>query len=171
MTITLSGFEPTADIKLSWQKQPDSWPEAGWLCLPFKIDNPTFQLGRVGANVNPAKDMNVQNANYNLWWVNTGAAVYDSVSGAGVAFCSPDAPLLSIGEPGEYKFDSSFGNRKPYFYLNLFNNHWRTNFPAWIGHGQRMSASVRLWSFDHFNAEAGLFTPAMESRVPYGCSI
>ena len=111
-------------------------------------------------------DMNVKNANYHLWWVNTGAAVYDSISGGGVAFCSPDAPLLSIGEPGEYKFDSTFSGRKPYFYLNLYNNQWRTNFPAWIGHGQRMNASLRLWSFDQFNAESALFTPAMETRVP-----
>jgi len=166
MTLTLSGFEPIADIELGWQKQPDSWPEAGWLCLPFKINNASFQLGRLGANANPAKDMNVKNANYHLWWVNTGAAVYDSISGRGVAFCSPDAPLLSIGEPGGYKFDSVFSDRKPYFYLNLYNNQWRTNFPAWIGHGQRMNASVRLWSFDQFNAESSLFTPAMETRVP-----
>ncbi|MCU7552614.1 hypothetical protein OCK74_26075 [Chitinophagaceae bacterium LB-8] len=166
MSLTLSGFEPIADVELSWQKQPDSWPEAGWMCLPFKVSNPSFQLGRLGANADPAKDMNVTNANHKLWWVNTGAAVYDSTTGAGVAICSPDAPLLSIGEPGEYQFDSTFTSRKPYFYLNLYNNHWRTNFPAWIGHGQRMNAKVRLWSFNKFNAESGLYTPAMETRVP-----
>jgi hypothetical protein len=166
MSLTLSGFEPTADIELSWQKQPDSWPEAGWLCLPFKINNQTFELGRLGGNVNPAKDMNVTNANYRMWWVNTGAAIYDSVTGSGIGICSPDAPMLSVGEPGEYKFDSTFSTRKPYIYLNLYNNHWRTNFPAWIGHGQRMSAKVRVWSFDKYNTESSLFTPAMETRVP-----
>jgi hypothetical protein len=166
MTLRLSGYEPTADVALSWQKQPDSWPEAAWLCLPFKVDNPVFQLGRLGGIADPVKDMNIENANHHLWWMNTGAAVYDSNTGSGVGFYSPDAPLLSVGEPGEYKFDSHFTSGKSWIYLNLYNNHWRTNFPAWIGSGQRMSASVRLWSFDKFNPESSLITPAMETRVP-----
>ncbi|SMO72123.1 glycoside hydrolase family 38 N-terminal domain-containing protein [Solitalea koreensis] len=166
ISLSLSGYEPVADVALSWQKQPDSWPEAAWLCLPFKVANPVFQLGRLGGVANPATDMNIENANHHLWWVNNGAAVYDSLSGSGVGFYSPDAPLLSVGAPGEYKFDSHFAPCKSWIYLNLYNNHWRTNFPAWIGNGQRMSASVRLWSFEKFNTESSLITPAMETRIP-----
>lgn len=165
-SLTLSGINPTADLEVSWQKQPDTWPEAAWISLPFKCDNPKFRLGRLGADVDPVKDMKTDNANYHLWWVNNGVAVYNGNSGAGVGICSPDAPLVSLGEPGEYKFDKRYEPTKPYLYLNLYNNHWRTNFPAWIGNGQRMSARVRIWTFDKFTTESSLYTPAMETRVP-----
>ncbi|MEZ2336354.1 hypothetical protein AB6735_12010 [Mucilaginibacter sp. RCC_168] len=166
ISLSLSGLQPIADLEVSWQKQPDSWPEAAWICLPFKCDNPRFRLGRIGADVDPVEDMNVDNANYHLSWVNTGVAVYNGTTGAGVGICSPDAPLVSLGEPGEYKFDKRYKPRKPYVYINLYNNHWRTNFPAWIGNGQRMSARVRIWAFDKFTSESALYTPAMETREP-----
>ncbi len=166
ISLALSGIQPTADLEVSWQKQPDSWPEAAWICLPFKCDNPKFRLGRIGADVDPVKDVMIDNANYHLWWVNNGVAVYDGTSGAGIGISSPDAPLVSLGEPGEYKFDKRYEADKPYVYLNLYNNHWRTNFSAWIGKGQRMSARVRIWTFDKFASESSLYTPAMETRVP-----
>jgi hypothetical protein len=166
ISLILSGFNPTADLEVSWQKQPDTWPETAWICLPFKCDNPKFRLGRLGADVDPVKDMVVDNANYHLWWVNNGVSVYNASTGAGYGISSPDAPLVSLGEPGEYQFDKRYEPRNPYIYLNLYNNHWRTNFPAWIGNGQRMSASVRIWSFDNFTAESSLYTPGMETRVP-----
>lgn len=166
ISLKLSGMTPTADLEVSWQKQPDSWPEAAWICLPFKCDDPKFRLGRIGADVDPIKDMTIDNANYHLWWVNNGAAIYNGTTGAGVGICSPDVPLLSLGEPGEYKFDKHYEPTKPYIYLNLYNNHWRTNFPAWIGDEHRMSARVRIWAFDKFTAESSLYTPGMETRVP-----
>lgn len=166
ISLVLSGMNPTADIEVSWQKQPDTWPEAAWICLPFKCDNPKFRLGRLGADADPVKDMITDNANCHLWWVNNGVAVYNGNTGKGVGICSQDAPVVSLGEPGEYKFDKRYEPAKPYVYLNLYNNHWRTNFPAWIGSGQRMSAKVRIWTFDKFSSESSLYTPAMETRVP-----
>lgn len=166
ISLTLSGISPYADLEVSWQKQPDSWPEAAWICLPFKCDNPRYKLGRVGAVVDPEKDMITDNANYHMFWVNNGIAIYDEKSGSGIGICSRDAPVISLGEPGEYKFSKKYEAGKPHVYLNLYNNHWRTNFSAWIGNGQRMSARVRIWTFDKFNNESSLFTPAMETRVP-----
>lgn len=166
ISLTLSGGNPTADLEVSWQKQPDSWPETAWICFPFKVDNPKFRLGRLGADVDPVKDMVIDNSNHHLSWVNTGVAVYDGTTGAGVGICSPDAPMVSLGEPGEYKFDKRYEPKKPYVYVNLYNNQWRTNFPAWIGNGQRMSAKVRIWAFDKFSSESSLYTPSMETRVP-----
>jgi alpha-mannosidase len=172
VTLTLSGIVPTSELEVSWQKQPDTWPEAAWICLPFKCENVKYRLGRVGADVDPVKDMITDNANHHLWWVNTGVAAYDEKTGTGIGICSPDAPLVSIGEPGEYKFDMQYQPEKPYLYLNLYNNHWRTNFPSWIGNGQRMSARVSIWAFDEFSAGSSLYTPGMETRVPLqsGCS-
>ncbi len=166
ITLVLSGYSRTADVEVSWQKKPDTWPETAWICLPFKCDNPKFRLGRLGADADPVKDMVTDNANYHMWWVNNGAAIYNEKTGAGVGVCSPDAPIVSLGEPGEYKFDKRYEPQKPYIYLNLYNNHWRTNFPAWVGKGQKMSARVRIWTFDVFNTESSLYTPATETRVP-----
>ncbi len=166
IALVLSGLEPTAEIEVAWQKQPDSWPEAAWICLPLKVENQKFQLGRLGGSVDPEKDMIVDHANYHMWCVNHGVAVYDGETGAGYGVCSPDTPMVSLGKPGEYEFDEKFTPRKPYVYFNLYNNHWRTNFCAWIGNGQRMSAKVRLWSFDKFDAESSLFTPSLETRAP-----
>jgi hypothetical protein len=164
--LTLSGLQPVADLEVSWQKQPDSWPEAGWICLPFNVSSPRFRLGKVGADLDPVKDWIVPNANYHNTWVNTGVAVYDGQTGAGVGLCPMDTPHVSLGEPGEYKFEARYEPKKPYVYLNLYNNHWRTNFRAYIGDGRRLSARVRLWTFDAFDSEAALYTPAMEARVP-----
>ena len=163
--ISLPAAMPVADLKIAWDKQPDGWPETAWICLPFKCDNPKFRLGRLGADLDPVKDMTVENANYYNQWVNTGVAVYDEKTGAGVALCPQDSPLVSLGEPGEYKFDPRYEPKKPYVYLNLYNNHWRTNFGSWIGDGRRMSSRVRIWAFDQFSSEAALYTPAMECRV------
>jgi hypothetical protein len=166
ISLTLSGMSPVADLEVSWQKDPDTWPEAAWICLPFKCDNPAYRLGRIGADVDPEKDMITDNANHHMWWVNTGVAIYDGKTGSGIGISSKDAPVVSLGEPGEYKFDRQYRPEKPYIYVNLYNNHWRTNFPAWIGNGQRMSARVRIWAFDKFTAESSLYTPGMETRVP-----
>ncbi len=170
MRLTLSGTMPVADIEVGWEKQPDSWPEAAWICLPFKCAQPKFRLGRLGADIDPVKDINVDNANFHLFWINTGVAVYDAGTGAGVAICPQDSPLVSLSEPGEYKFDKRYEPTKPYVYVNLYNNHWRTNFGAWIGDGGRMTSRVRLWAFDQFNAESALYSPAMQTRTPFAAA-
>lgn len=166
VSLTLPASMPVADLNVSWQKQPDSWPESAWICLPFKCDNFKFRLGRLGGDLDPVKDINIDNVNHHFFWINTGVAVYDSTSASGFGLCSKDAPLVSLGEPGEYKFDKQYTPAKPYVYINLYNNHWRTNFAAWIGNGERMSAGVRLWSFSKYDTESSLYSPAMETRVP-----
>lgn len=164
--LTLSAEMPVADLEVGWQKQADGWPEAAWVCLPFKCENPRFRLGRLGADLDAVEDMTVENANYRFSWINTGVSIYDRESGAGISVCPMDSPLVSLQEPGEYKFESHFAPTKPYVFVNLYNNHWRTNFAAWIGDGRRMTSRVRMWAFDTFNSESALYSPAMESRVP-----
>ena len=166
LRLTLPATMPVADLEVGWDKKPDGWPEAAWIALPFKMDNPKFRVGRLGADLDPVTDITVDNANYHNLWVNTGVVVYDGNTGAGVGFCPQDTPLVSLGEPGEYKFEKRYEPKKPRAFLNLYNNHWRTNFRSWIGDGRRMSARVRLWAFDRFDSESGLFSPAMETRVP-----
>lgn len=164
--LTLPAALPVADLTVSWQKQPDGWPEAGWICLPFRCANPKFRLGRLGADLDPVQDITLDNVNYHNAFVDTGVAVYDGSTGGGVGLCPLDSPMVSLGEPGEYKFEKRYVPQRPYVYLNLYNNHWRTNFAAWVGRGERMESRVRLWAFDKFASESSLCTPALEARSP-----
>ena len=71
------------------------------------------------------------------------------------------------GRTGPVQVRPAYEPKKPYVYLNLYNNQWRSNFAAWIGNGGRMTSRVRLWTFDKFQSESALYTPAMEARVPW----
>ena len=164
--LTLNSAMPVADLTVEWDKQPDSWPEAGWICLPFKIEHPKFRLGKLGGDLDPVADLTVANANYYNSWVNTGACVYDGRTGAGVGLCPLDSPMVSLGTTGEYKFQERYEPTTPSVFVNLYNNHWRTNFAAWVGDGRRMTSRVRLWAFDQFKSGPALLAPAMEARVP-----
>ena len=49
---------PFIDVEITVRDKPfDPWPEAGWLCLPFKVDAAQFRLARLGAVIDPAKDI------------------------------------------------------------------------------------------------------------------
>ena len=75
LRVTLPHDQPYVDFE--WQvtgKKPDPWPEAGWLCFPLKIDQPTFRLGRLGSVTDPAKDI-CRSANFDTFCLNTGLNV------------------------------------------------------------------------------------------------
>jgi len=83
--------------------------------------------------------------------------------GAGSASAPLDSPLVSPGEPGSHKFDARYEPTTARVFLNLFNNHWQTNFRNWTG--GRITSRVRLWTFDQFESESALLTPAMGARA------
>jgi hypothetical protein len=161
--LTLYADLPVADLEARCQKPLDAWPEAGWLCLPFKLDQPAFRLGKLGGDLDFAKDITVDWSNRRQLWLNTGAAVYEP-SGYGVGVCPLDSPLVSLGEPGLHKAGATYQPQTARLFFNLYNNKWQTNFRNWTG-GDIVSR-VRLWTFDKFNSESALYTPAMEARVP-----
>ena len=161
--LTLYADLPVADLEVRCQKPLDAWPEAGWLCLPFKLAQPTFRLGKLGGDLDFAKDITVDWCNRRQLWLNTGVAVYEP-SGYGVGVCPLDSPLVSLGEPGLHKAGATYQPQSARLFFNLYNNKWQTNFRSWTG-GDIVSR-VRLWTFDKFNSESALYTPAMEARVP-----
>ena len=89
----------------------------------------------------PTTDI-VPNTNHHIACLNTGLTITDS-TGAGVGLCSPDAPLVSLDQPGIWHFSREFTPKRPHVYLNLFNNQWSTNFQQWIGGS--WSVRVRIW--------------------------
>jgi alpha-mannosidase len=153
---------PYVDLELTIDKPADNWPEAGWICLPFKVDAPRFRVGRNGFIMDPARDI-ISGTNRYLYAVGTGVAVFDE-QGRGVGVCAPDTPLVSLGKPGCWKFDRTYVPEKASIYFNLFNNQWSTNYRLW--NEGKWTYRFRIWSFDRYDAASALITPSLEMRYP-----
>ncbi len=161
--LILYADEPFADLEVTLHdKAADPWPEAGWICLPFKVESPRFRLGRPGSIIDPARDI-IAGANHNLFSINTGITVTDP-RGRRVGVCALDNPLASLDTPGCWKYSPDFVPRRPVVYFNLFNNQWTTNFRYW--NEGTWTSRVRLWTNDRANAERALITPSLEARYP-----
>lgn len=155
--------QPYLDLEITLhEKPPDPWPEAGWLCLPLKIEQPRFGLGRLASIIDPSRDI-LPGANRYLFALDTGVMVTGH-DGRGVGLCSPDLPLVSLDTPGCWKFSTNFVAKKPVVFINLFNNQWDTNFRLW--NQGTWTTGVRLWAIERPAAEPALITPSIESRYP-----
>ncbi|MDR2704324.1 MAG: hypothetical protein LBC02_00955, partial [Planctomycetaceae bacterium] len=159
LTITLSSSRPEVKFQFSgMDKQPDTFPEAGYFCFPLNIETPQFRLGRLGGIVDPARDI-VAGSNRHFAWLRTGMAVFGK-DGYGVGICPLDTPMVSLGETGGWKFSRNYVPEKADVYFNLFNNQWTTNFRFW-NQGD-ISAAFTLWTFDKYDNESALITPSLE---------
>ena len=151
-------------LDLEWEiinKTANRTPEGGWICLPFNIKNPQWKLGRIGSVTNPAEDI-IASSNFHLFALQSGVSVRGE-DGYGVAVCPLDNPLVSLGEPGLWKFSKSWTERKPRIYINLFNNMWNTNFPLWIDGSWR--SRVRIWTLDNNSTDWDMVGPSWEART------
>jgi len=154
---------PVVDLSLEFEgKRPDTWPEAGWMCLPLKIEGPNFRLSRLGGIVDPRKDV-IPGSNRHLFWLHHGLAVYGN-DGYGVGICPLDAPMVSLGEPGCWRFSWDYLPENADVFVNLFNNQWNTNFRLWNEGTWRQT--VRLWTFKQYEPATSLIQPALEARFP-----
>jgi alpha-mannosidase len=152
-------------VEINWAiegKDAQPWPEAGWISLPFNTEKPTFELGRTGGIVNPARDF-IKGSNFDYCFLNTGMAVVDK-SGISFGMCSPDAPGISLDRPGLWKFSGWFVPEKPNVFVNLYNNQWSTNFTEWIEGS--WSTRIYVWFGGQYESESSLVTPAAEIRSP-----
>jgi hypothetical protein len=162
LKVTLYEQLPYADFHLTLNDKPaDPWPEAGWFCFPFKVADPQFRLARLGAIVDPAKDC-VEGCNNELFWLNGGMAVLNGEE-RGVGLW-PRSALVSLGQPGCWRYTTQWTPRKPHVFVNLFNNQWTTNFRMW--NEGPIEGFVRVWAIDKYHAESSLVTPSLETRFP-----
>ena len=155
---------PYVDIVMTMKDKPlESWPEAMWMSLPLNVPNPKFLLGRVGSVIDPAKDV-VPGANRNMFTLNTGMLVLAGDGSWGVGICPLDSPMVSLEEPGCWKYSLDFVPTKSRVFINLCNNQWSTNFRLW--NGGTWKSRVRLWMLGKATLESGLITPSLETRYP-----
>jgi len=155
-----------AYVDVEWNvasKKADKQPEGGWLCFPFKIEKPTFEVGRLGGPINPATDI-IPGTNRYLMAVNTGVSI-TRPDRSGAALTSMDAPLISLGEPGLWKYSMDYVPTKASVFVNLYNNMWNTNFPLW--QDGSWSERVRIWPVDaQTHTTANLVQYGWETRLP-----
>jgi hypothetical protein len=143
-TLTFTFPRDAAYVDVKWSvesKTPEKIPEGGWLCFPFSVKKPAFTIGRLGGPVDPAKDIIPGTGSY-LMAVTTGVAITESDK-SGMALTSEDAPLLSLGEPGLWKFSMDHVSTVPSVFVNLYNNMWNTNYPLW--QDGSWTERVRIW--------------------------
>ena len=167
LRITLPQDQPYVELELTIKnKAKDNWPEADWLCLPFKVANPQFRVHRQLGAMNPATDI-LPGANRDLFSVGHGVTITDS-DGTGIAISPLDHPLVSLDRPGCWAFSrdaAEFTPTRPVVYLNLYNNQWNTNFRYW--YPGTWSSRVRISTFDTKTPRAAVIaTPAIEARNP-----
>lgn len=155
---------PYLEIKWSVSdKAPEKQPEGGWLCFPFSVSNPKFTVGRLGGPIHPARDI-IAGTNRYLMAVNSGVAITGE-DNAGVALSPIDAPLISMGTPGLWKFSMDYIPKVPAVFVNLYNNMWNTNFPLW--QEGSWSERVRVWPLEkHTKTVQSLVDKSWEARLP-----
>ena len=145
------------DVELTIKdKAKDNWPEADWLCLPFRLFSPQFRVARTLGVMDPSHDI-ISGSNRHMYAVGAGLTITGS-DGASVSLCPMDHPLVSLDTPGIWKFSLDFVPKKPVVFLNLYNNQWNTNYRYW--YSGTWSSRVRLWLGDQ------LTVPALETMLP-----
>jgi hypothetical protein len=153
-------------VDVAWKidgKKPSTIPEGGWLCFPFKVNQPQYLAGRIGGTMNLATDQ-ITGGNRHLYGINTGAAI-TAPDHSGVGICAIDAPLLSFGEPGLWKYSYDYFPKQPSVFVNLYNNMWNTNFPYWTEGS--WSERVRIWGIKAGDIPSeNLAVQSWEARVP-----
>ncbi len=162
LRVSVGAELPYVALELTADKPADNWPEAGWMVLPVAATEPRFAVGRAGSIIDPAKDI-VPGTNRHLMVASSGVTVVGG-DGHGVGMVGPDTPLISLGQPGCWRYDLDYVPREPVVYYNLYNNQWTTNYRFWCD-GQ-LTWRFRLWAAEDGQPEAHLVTPAAEARQP-----
>lgn len=160
---TLPAGQPYLDLEWTIDdKTANPIPEGGWICLPFNLEPARFELARLGSLIDPACDI-LDGGNRELLCLNSGMTVTGK-DGFGVGLCPLDSPLVSLGEPGLWKFSLHDFPRRSRVFINLYNNQWDTNFPLW--QDGSWTSRMRLWVVRGGHAEKNIITPSWEAREP-----
>ena len=163
LRVTLYSGRPWLDLEWSMtNKTPDPWPEGGWLCLPLRASKPSFRLARLGSVVDPAKDL-IRGSNHEIFCLNGGLLVKGAEE-EGIGICPIDSQLVSLGQPGLWRYTRDYQARTPDVFVSLFNNVYSTNFRQWIE--GTWSSRVRLWTTGESRADdESLIGNSWEARV------
>lgn len=121
----------TIEGVMRWElKQANRMPEAYWLESSLSVANPyRWQMHKLGEPISPYNV--VVNGNRNMHALSREGLTYSGTEGH-IAITSQDAPLFSFGRRSLLKFDNAQPSLNDGIFINLYNNVWGTNFPAWF---------------------------------------
>lgn len=129
--------------------------------LGLNLRKPAFRLKQTGSVIDPARDV-VSGANRNLWCADWLDVTDDRI---GFALFPVDMPLVSIGDPGIYRFEPERTPTESTVYAHLSNTQWGTNFPQWL-EGD-FSWRVRLVAHEGDWRSSMLWFKSDVSRIPF----
>ncbi|NGP44801.1 DUF5054 domain-containing protein [Bacillaceae bacterium SIJ1] len=126
---TFPAATTTVEMTCKWfGKDAHRLPEASWLTFNPVVDNCNlWKLDKLGQAVSPLEV--VKGGNRNMHAVNQGVD-YRGADGE-VAIEMLDTAIVCPGERRLLQFDHSFASLTGGIHVNLHNNVWGTNFPAW----------------------------------------
>ena len=166
ITLIYTLYKNSPYLEIKWGiigKDPEPWPEAGWISFNADIENPQFRVGRLGGIVNPKNDF-INRSNHDYYFYNSAVSIIDN-EGNGLAITSPDVPAISLDRPGLWKYSSEFIPQRPNIFFNLFNNQWSTNFTEWIEGS--WNTTFFVWPVHSYSNESSIITPSEELKMPF----
>ena len=124
---TLKMTEEGLKIRMDGKgKEATNLVEIANFVVDFGCNGEKFTVEQIGQAVDVNTDI-VRNGNQ-LYWAMDNYAQIDNIR-----LQSLDAPLVSFGKNGIAEYTGGLQKKKKAsFYINLFNNHWGTNFPQWM---------------------------------------
>lgn len=124
---TIKQTEDGLSIRMEGKgKEAINLVEIGNFVVDLGCDGKKFTVEQIGQEVDVNTDL-VPNTNQ-LYWAMDNFAKIDHIR-----LQSIDAPLVSFGKNGIAEYTGGVQKKKKAsFYINLFNNHWGTNFPQWM---------------------------------------
>ena len=139
---TFRDQEPGFALEVHWSGKPATrLPEATWLSFAPAVAHPDrWTIDKLGQRLSPG-DV-VRRGGTTLHAVGDGAR-YDAADGR-VQFRTLDAPLIAPGQPRLLDYQETAGGMSGGLHVNLHNNVWGTNFPAWFEGGARFRFHVVL---------------------------
>jgi len=133
---------PGFDLDVFWsEKQATRLPEATWLSFDPAVGHPQcWSLDKMGQRISPTGV--VRNGGTTLHGVDQGAT-YAGPDGR-IEFLTLDAALIAPGKPRLLDYRSEPSSAEGGLHVNLHNNVWGTNFPAWYEDDARFRFQITL---------------------------
>jgi hypothetical protein len=121
---------PRIDLHVQWFNKPATrMAEATWLSFSPATKHGEWRIEKMGEWIDPL-DV-VRRGNRTLHAASRGLRYRDDAGS--LMIDTLDAPLIAPGAPALLQFNDKQPNLRRGMHINLHNNVWGTNFPAWFG--------------------------------------
>ncbi|HET6382277.1 MAG TPA: hypothetical protein VFJ58_02710, partial [Armatimonadota bacterium] len=160
--IRLWNHQKRIDVTLHLNKVAIYRKEAVYIAFPFRARRPRFRLGMAAAIEDPARDF-IPGACHEWYAINNWVACQDGASG--IAWCSPDAPLVTLCYVNRGLWPKTADLPNGTIYSYAMNNYWFTNYKAAQGGRMRLRYSFTSSSAPLSNAACERFARSVTAPL------